>query len=60
MVRGGNLLEKIEKTRKLLYGYLDSKPIDTKEVLKASQELDKLILEYYRNNEINYKRENRF
>ncbi len=55
LARRDNLLEKIKKTRELLYKQLDSKSINSKEVLQTSEELDKLILEYYRNTEINPK-----
>lgn len=47
------------KKRELLYKQLDSKPIDSEEVLKTSQELDILMLEYYKSIEINYEKDNR-
>jgi len=50
------LLDKIMKKREQLYKQLNSKPIDSEEILKTSQELDKLMLEYYKNKEIDYKR----
>ncbi|NMB26626.1 MAG: Spo0E family sporulation regulatory protein-aspartic acid phosphatase [Tissierellia bacterium] len=47
------------KKREQLYKQLNSKPIDSEEILKTSQELDKLMLEYYKNKEIDYKKDNR-
>lgn len=43
------MLDEIKKKKELLYGQLDIKSVDSEEVLKISEELDKLILEYYRN-----------
>jgi len=42
------LLDKLNRKRVLLYELIDLEQIDSKRVLKISQELDELIMEYYR------------
>ncbi len=43
------MLDEIQKKKELLYEQLNIKSVGCEEVLKISEELDELILEYYRN-----------
>lgn len=51
------MLDKIREKRQLLHKELDLQSIDSREVLKISEELDELLVEYYRNIESGYEKE---
>ncbi|OAA94776.1 aspartyl-phosphate phosphatase Spo0E family protein [Clostridium coskatii] len=44
----------LEKVRNRLYNMLDSDEFTDEEILSVSQELDKLILSYYKPNLLNF------
>lgn len=44
------MLNKIEKTKKKLEKNIDSRKINCEEILEISEEIDELIVEYYKNN----------
>lgn len=53
------LLDKITKKREFLHKKLNLESIDSEEILKISQELDKLLVEYYKNSEADYQKSGR-
>lgn len=56
MERKDNLKEKINEYRELLYKELDSDVVDYKKLLELSEELDKIIVEYYQGDNIKQKK----
>ena len=48
------LKDKINNTRELLHKQLESNVVDYEKLLQTSQELDKLIVEYYEDEDIDF------
>jgi len=57
--KGGNILDRIEEVRERLHSIITRNMIFDNEVIKLSQQLDKLIIDHFKSSELDSNEEKR-